>query len=282
MRKEIHTKTTRYHRLSVTEDDGLRVLRFERNPQSSMFIEDPYETDIEYVGYLHTTLAVAPHARRTLVLGLGGASVVKRMWRDYPEMTIDAVELDAAVVNIAYRYFALPRDERIRVTTGEARRFLEKTDETWDIILVDAYDDHEIPHRLVTEEFMMLLHQHLSPGGVVAYNFIGRIGGDRSKPFRSLYRTGRNVFRQAWVFVVQPNTHIVLTEDRNLVMLLTDEVIEPDDLLARIRGRVDGMVTVPGFDGFGEDLHLESIRSGDVPFLVDEPRRGHGSHRAGR
>jgi spermidine synthase len=280
MRKEIHTKTTRYHRLSVTEDDGLRVLRFERNPQSSMFIEDPFETDIEYVAYLHATLALAPAARRTLALGLGGGSIVKQMWRDYPEMTIDAIELDAAVANIAYRFFALPRDERIRVTIGEARRFLEKSAETWDIILVDAYDDHEIPHRLITEEFMTLLHGRLAPGGVVAYNFIGRVGGDKSKPFRSLYRTGRNVFRQAWVFVVQPNSTIVLTEDRNLVMLLTDEMMTPDEFLARIHDRVGGLVTAPGFERFGEDLHLEPIRAGDVPFILDEPRRGGGKHRA--
>jgi spermidine synthase len=201
--------------------------------------------------------------------------VVKRMWRDYPAMTIDTVELDPAVVNIAYRYFALPRDERIRVTIAEGRRFLEKSDETWDIILVDAYDDHEIPRRLITEEFMMLLHQHLAPGGVVAYNFIGRIRGDRSKPFRSLYRTGRNVFRQAWTFVVTPNAQIVLTEDRNLVLLLTDTVMQPEELLDRIRDRVGGMVSVPRFEEFGEDLHLEPIRAGDVPFILDETPRRH-------
>jgi spermidine synthase len=280
MRKEIYTRATRFHRLSVTEDGGLRVLRFERNPQSSMLIEDPFETDIEYVGYLHTTLAVAPEARRTLALGLGGGSVVKQMWRDYPAMTIDAVELDPAVVKVAYRYFALPRDERIRVITGEARRFLEKSDETWDIILVDAFDDYEVPRRLITEEFMMLLHRHLAPEGVVAYNYIGRVRGDRSRPFRSVYRTGRNVFRQAWVFVVTPNSQIVLTEDRNLVMLLTDAVMTPDELLGRIRDRVGGMVTVPGFEAFGEDLHLEPIRAGDVPFILDETKRGHGRHRA--
>ena len=189
MRREIHKKTTRYHRLTVTEEDRLRVLRFERNPQSSMFIDDPFETDIEYIGYLHTALAVKPDATRTLAIGLGGGSVVKRMWRDYPDMPIDAVELDPAVLQVAKRYFALPEDERIRVTIGDGRRFLEKSDDSWDIILVDAYDDYEVPPRLVTEEFMLLAHRHLTDGGVMAYNFIGRVSGDAAS--RSAACTGR-------------------------------------------------------------------------------------------
>ena len=40
------------------------------------------ETDFEYPGYLHISLAIVPRPSRALVIGLGGGSVVKRMWRD--------------------------------------------------------------------------------------------------------------------------------------------------------------------------------------------------------
>ena len=57
-----------YHRLTITDNEGVRLLKFERNRQSSMLLADPFETTIEYVDYLHITLAVKPDAARTLVV----------------------------------------------------------------------------------------------------------------------------------------------------------------------------------------------------------------------
>lgn len=279
MRKEVYKATGRFHRLTVTEEDNLRVLRFERNPQSSMFIDDPFETDIEYVGYFHAALAIKPDIRRVLAVGLGGGSVVKRMWRDYPHMTIDAVEIDPAVHRVAREYFALPDDERISVTLGDGRAFLETSDGTWDLIVVDAFDDFEIPRPLTTEEFIRTARERLNADGVVAYNVIGRVTGDKSRYFRSLYRTARNVFADVWVFVVTPNAPLVLTEDRNIVMLCTDSRVSAEELVGRIRDRVGGIVSIGGFEAFADDLHLAPIRGGDVPFILDEPPRRRGRHR---
>lgn len=144
MRREIYKKTTRFHRMTVTEEGNLRVLRFERNPQSSMFLNDPFDGDIEYPDYFHTALAVKPDVVRTLAIGLGGGTMVKRMWRDYPWMEFDAVELDPEVLAIARKFFELPLDDRLRVHIGDGRRYLEKSTGPWDLIVVDAYDDYEI------------------------------------------------------------------------------------------------------------------------------------------
>jgi len=281
MRRLVHEITSPFHRITVHEDDRVRTLRFEHNPQSSMLIDDPFETDIAYPGYFHIALALKPDASRVLVLGLGGGSVVKRMWRDYPDMRLDAVELDPAVVDIAREYFALPYDDRILVSTGDGREFLESTDGRYDLILVDVFDDDQVPHRFVTEEFLRLARDHLVEGGVVAYNFIGQVRGDLSRPFRSVYRTAHNVFARVWVFPIRPEVLITLTEDRNIVMFATDVAMPAEDLLARIADRVGGRVTVPGFERFGDDLHVGPIRSGDVPFLVDDPPKRRRGRRGG-
>ena len=269
-----------FHRLKVTDDGAWRVLKFERNQQSSMALDDPFDSDIEYVAYLHLSMAVKPDALRTLVIGLGGGSVVKRMWRDYAPMHIDAVEIDQEVASVAREYFALPDDERINVHTGDGRAFLERTDQAYDLIIVDAFDDYDVPRLLKTEEFMRTARFRLTPGGVVAYNFIGRMQGDRSRPFRSLYRTLGNVFPNVWVFPIRPEVFITLTEDRNIVLFGTDVPITSDELLARIADRAGDRVGVTCFERFGEDLLLTPVRAGDVPILVDDPpkkRRGRRS-----
>jgi spermidine synthase len=272
---EIHTSTSPYHVINVTDYGFIRVLRFTRNRQSSMYLDSPFDTDFEYPGYFHISLAVKPDAARTLVIGLGGATVVKRMWRDYPEMRIDAVELDPEVVDVAYRFFALPQDERIRVFAGDGRTFVETCTDEYDIAIIDAFDEDQVPRPLTTEEFMRTLRDRLAPDGVAAYNFIGAAKGERSKPFRSLHRTLRNVWRTVWVFVVNDG---VESEGTNLMLFATDAPLTTDELLARIADRVGGRVTVPAFELFVDDLYRGEIRGGDVPITVD-PVRGKTARR---
>lgn len=268
MEREIDTA---FHRLRITDNDGVRLLRFERNRQSSMYLDDPFETDFEYPGYLHLPLAIRPEAHRTLIVGLGGGSVVKRMWRDYPWMHIDTVEIDQGVVDVARTYFALPEDERINVYVSDGRNFLATCDDPYDIIIVDAFDDDRMPRDLTTEEFLRDVRDHLEPNGVIAYNCIGAVYGPRSKPFRSLYRTAANIWRHLWVFPIGISDD-VSDKTRNIILIATDAKLSTDELLDRIATRVEGLVTVPKFERFGEDLYRQRIRSGDVPLIVDESR----------
>ena len=71
---------------------------------------------------------------KVLYIGLGGGSAPKRTWRDFPGVRIDAVELDPEVVDVAYEYFELPRDPRMRVTVEDGRRYVSQNDGPWDVI----------------------------------------------------------------------------------------------------------------------------------------------------
>lgn len=257
-----------FHRVRVTDDRGVRLLTFERNQQSSMRLDDPFETDIEYVGYLHIALAIVPEPRRVLAIGLGGGSLVKRMWRDYAPVHIDAVEIDPEVVEIARALFALPDDERIRVIVGDGRTFVDACAQTYDLIVIDAFDDDRIPRPLTTDEFMRTCRDLLSPGGAIAYNVIGSVYGPHSKHFRSLHRTASNVWRSVWSFPVGI-AQDARDQTRNIVMLASDAPLTDEELLDRIASRVDGRVSVPGFERFAEDLYCGSVRTGDVPLLLD-------------
>jgi len=271
----MYEHTSPFHRIKVTDNNGVRLLKFERNQQSSMRLDDPFESDIEYVAYFHLALAVQPKATRVLAIGLGGGSVVKRMWRDYPEMRIDAVEVDPEVVDVAYELFNLPRDERIRVIVGDGREVLRCSNDTYDVVIVDAFDDDRIPPHLLTEQFLYEVRDHLSPDGVVVYNVIGSVHGDHSKPFRSFYRTLANVWGNVWLFPVGlwANGPIMLAFGGNIIVLASDIELSVGELLTRIANRVNGRVTVKPFGLLGKDLYQGQIRSGDVPILSDPPKR---------
>lgn len=272
-----YAHTSEHHRLHVTDRDGVRTLRFERHQQSSMLLDDPFATDIEYVAYLHLTLAITPEPRRALVIGLGGGTLVKQLWRDHPALVIDAVEIDAEVADIARELFALPDDPRIGVHVCDGRAFLEASREAYDVIVIDAYDDDHIPRPLVTEEFMRTAYAHLTPDGVIAYNVIGTIAGSHSKALRSLHRTAANAWRSVWLFRVDA---AVPGEQRpeNVILLASDAELSDDALFARITDRVGGTVSIPGFEHFGEHLYRGALRTGDVPILTDPPSATRSSH----
>ena len=261
---------TQYHRLTVTEDTEVRHLRFDSSHQSAVYLDDAYESAIKYPDYFHLALAANPDAKRVLVLGLGGGTVVKRMWRDYPEMTIDAVEIDPVVVDVSRRYFGMPEDERVEMFTEDARRFVQRADDKYDIVIVDAYYADGVPFHLTTAEFFDEIEQVLAPDGVVAYNVIASVEGDKSRLFRSLYRTAGGVWDNLWVFPIGLGDTDELEKRRNIVVLATDADMLQAELEERIETRLDGRVSIPGFQKFGEDLYTGVVRMADVPALTDE------------
>ncbi len=263
-------RDTQYHRILVTEADGERTLRFDRSRQTSVDVDDPTVSRIRYPDYLHLALAARPDAERVLVLGLGGGALPARMLRDYPGMTVDAVEIDPVVVDVAERYFALPEDERLRVYVEDARRYVQRTGERYDIVVVDCYHADALPFHLTTREFFEEIDGVLEPGGVVAYNIISAVEGERSDLFRSLYRTAGTVWDRSWVFPVErTDGGDSLDLNRNIILLATDAELQTTELLGRVEDRVGGRVTVAGFETFGADLYSALVKLADVPVLTD-------------
>lgn len=263
-------RDTEYHHVLVTESDGVRTLQFNRSRQTAVSVDDPTVSRLRYTDYLHLALAVKPDAERVLVLGLGGGALSARMLADYPGMSVDAVEIDPVVVDVARRFFALPEDDRLDVHVMDARRWVQQTSERYDIIVVDCYYEDAIPFHLMTQEFFEELDAVLEPGGVVAYNLISAVEGGRSDLFRSLYRTAGTVWGQTWVFPVERRDGQASLElTRNIVLLTSDSEVSQQVLLERVRSRIDGRVTVPGFERFGERLHTGLVEQADVPLLTD-------------
>lgn len=260
---------TQYHRITVTEQDDVRHLRFDRSNQSAIDLADGLTSRIAYPNYMHLALALNPDAKRVLVLGLGGGAITKRFWHDYPEMTVDSVEIDPVVVDVAERYFGFPRDERLRVFTEDARRFVQASDDTYDIIIVDAYYADSLPFHLTTEEFLTEVKARMAPDGVLAYNVISAVDGGRSDLFRSMYRTANGVWDEMWVFPIGIADSGMTQSVRNIIVMATDAKVPSDVALQRVRERVDGRVTIEGFPSFADDFWAEPVPVADVPLLTD-------------
>ncbi len=265
-------RDTRYHRLFVVEDETSRYLRFDSSFQSGMYLEDPFRTRFLYSDYLHLGLAYKPDAKKILVVGLGGASAPKRMWRDFDDLQITTVELDPEVVTTAYRWFELPRDPRLAIEVDDGRRFLQRNDERYDVIMVDAFYSDGVPFHLTTLEFVELMRERLNPGGVVATNVIGAITGGSSQITRALVKTYGAVFPTVELHPVFEGAFDRRPDDiRNIILVATERASPSRQRLAETWRdvRASRAPRAPALTKAIRDRWEREVRTGDVPLLTD-------------
>ena len=267
----LHAKDTQYHRLAVVEDGTSRYLRFDNSFQSGMFLEQPFRTRFDYTDYLQLALAYNAGAKRILFIGLGGGSAPKRMWRDFPALQLDVVELDPEVVDVAYRFFELPRDERLRVDVEDGRRYLSQNEGPWDAIVIDAFYSDSIPFHLATREFLELAQARLAPGGVIATNVIGAVDGKQSRLLRSMLRTYRTIFPTVAIHPVFSDGDADRTAVTNVIFVAAEGAAPAKQFLAeRWRGVREDAPGAPDLGRAIRDRVDAPISTSNVPVLTDD------------
>jgi spermidine synthase len=265
-------RDTRYHRLVVVDAEGSRYLRFDSSFQSGMYIGAPYRTRFAYSDYLQLGLAYNPNARDVLVVGLGGASAPKRIWRDFGDVRLTVVELDPAVVETAYEWFALPRDERIDIQVDDGRRYLQRDEDRYDVIMLDAFYSDGVPFHLTTLEFVELVRERLNPGGVVAVNVIGALTGDGSRITRAFWKTYAAVFPTVVLHPVYEGGFDRTPEDiRNIILVATERAAPSPQQLADTWAdvRAGRAPRAPALAAAIRNRWQRPVRTDDVPLLTD-------------
>ncbi len=156
-----------------------------------------------WTGYYYDGFALGPlftRADRALVLGMGAGSSIQAMRVVAPDLVVDAVELDPKVIDAAERWFGVdPADPRLRIHTADARPWLLKSHDTFDLVQVDLYQGGPyIPFYLMTEEFFRLVRAHVTGDGVLMMNIFD--AGPRQELLASAAATLRRVFPSVMAF----------------------------------------------------------------------------------
>lgn len=168
------------NQISLSESDGVRYLHF-GSPwvQGAMRIARPFALELEYQQQMMVPLLLLPAPARIVQLGLGAAALTKYCWRQLPSAEISVVELSEAVAQTAHRWFRLPRDDRIRITLGDAGATIAAPD--WrgnaDWLQVDLYDAEARGPVHDSPAFYRACRKALRQPGVAVFNLFGRSSG---------------------------------------------------------------------------------------------------------
>ncbi len=207
-----------------------RKLKFDRFVQSSLVLDGdaatirrPIQSGTTYTDMLHLPFVFNPGIRDVLVIGGGGGVVPMIFKQSYP-VSIDVVEIDPKVVEVAEKWFSLRQDERLRIFVQDGRMFIRNTRKRYDLIVIDVYTAGDrIPFHLTTREFLSRVRERLRPQGIVAVNLISAIKGSKSELLWAEFNTFRTIFGSdhVYVFPIVPLNTMVLEEPVNIILLGT-------------------------------------------------------------
>lgn len=156
----------------VTERFGVRALHIGSDTiQSAMRVARPNDLELAYTRSMMGFLLFNEAPRRVLLVGLGGGSLAKFIYRRMPQTEIEAVEINPRVVAVAREQFHLPPDDaRLKVRVGDGAQHLAQPGPVADVIAVDGYDGHAQAASLATRSFYCACRMRLAPRGVLVVN----------------------------------------------------------------------------------------------------------------
>ncbi|OUR78531.1 spermidine synthase [Colwellia psychrerythraea] len=173
----IHQEKSLYRNILVEDDGDLRCLKFNvkstKSQQSCLYKSQPKKLVFNYTKLLMSGLLLNPEPKRILIVGLGGGTMSNTLAQLFPSSHIDNIEIDEAVISVARRYFGFSENDLVKTYNQDGRIFIKRAllkKQTYDWIILDAFNGDYIPEHLLTKEFLQETKRLLSENGILTAN----------------------------------------------------------------------------------------------------------------
>ncbi|PAW83797.1 MAG: spermidine synthase, partial [Pedosphaera sp. Tous-C6FEB] len=132
-----------------------------------------------------------PAIKDVLCIGMGVGIVPMQFARE--GATVDVVEINGAVVDLAREHFDL-EPAKLNLTIGDGRQFVNAATKQYDAVILDAFLGDSSPSHLMTKEAFAAMHKVLRPDGVLVINSFGDFEPGADYFTASLDKTLKSVF----------------------------------------------------------------------------------------
>ena len=203
---------TQYSRVQVfrttdpTTQRPIEAMVFDPYSTQSAVFTDSDELVFEYTKFYHLIGVLKPGFQRSLMIGGAGYSFPKAYLAAHPNASLDVVEIDPKLTDIARKRFRLRDDPRLRIFHEDGRVYLNRAETAaYDAVLMDAFGSlFSIPYQLTTVEAVRHIHRVLADDGVAVFNVGSAIHGDASLFLQAEFATYKAVFPYVHLFKVRP------------------------------------------------------------------------------
>ncbi len=238
---------TEYSRILVyntmAQDEKVRIFNTDSGYETIAYV-DANKKHVPYSQYIKKYDLIfnsKNEIKNIMMIGGAGYSYPRYLINTYKDKTIDVVEIDPKVVEIARKYFylddllsdkSLNAKERLELIVDDGRIYLNKCEKKYDAILNDAFTGNTPPKSLTTIEAAQAIKNALNPNGIYATNIIGSLKGKNTKFLKAEVNTLRQVFKHVYVYPCLFEDEIALVEGmvRNNLVFATDAELELEDI----------------------------------------------------
>lgn len=208
--------TSDFSHIRVRGRDRVRTLLFVGQQgreviESKVDLNQPHRMLLPYTRFMFVSYLFAPRHGRSLIVGLGGGTMVHFLKHYDTELQLDVVEIDPAIVRVADEYFHVRTDGNVKIINQDALKFLRNDGPRYDVIYMDAFlessdstDATGIPLHLKTMPFFARIQARLDPRGLVVFNL------HQYRNHQEDVRAIRTAFPQAYVFRVPTRGNVIV------------------------------------------------------------------------
>lgn len=159
-------KSARSKTIEVTWANGELVLDTENTNYSYGSLQRILRYGLRNIGY--DNILKMGHI---LLLGVAGGSVVKTLVDEINyKGKITGVEIDPEMIEIANQYFNLNQIKQLEVVIDDAFEFVLKTKDKYNLIIIDIFEDTNMPNFLFEKFFLDRICTLLKEDGFILFN----------------------------------------------------------------------------------------------------------------
>jgi len=232
VKRILYSGRSKYQEIDVveTQDFGLCLI-LDGKVQSSLVDEFIYHEAL-----VHPAMVTHPCPEKVLVIGGGEGGTVREVLKHNTVKDVVMVDIDDEVIRVSKTF--MPQlsagafeDKRLKLVIDDGRAYLEKTNEQYDVILIDVTDPlPEGPsYLLYTKQFYELVKERLKPYGLMATQATSVFYSKKS--YTLIYNTLKHVFPvvraySAWIPSYVSAWGFVLASLKHDPFSLSDEEVE--------------------------------------------------------
>ncbi|WP_264509627.1 spermidine synthase [Flavobacterium sp. N1719] len=173
----VKKKSTVSKTLEVTWNNGQLVLDSKNTNYSFGSLQRILRKGLKYIGFERIR-----NFKSILVLGVAGGSVIETLVEEIQfKGQITGVEIDADILQIAKDYFKIDRFANLELIADDAFEFILKTKEHYDLIIIDIFQDTQMPNFLFQDFFIQRINALLKTEGFILFNTMVLTDKDRAR-----------------------------------------------------------------------------------------------------
>ncbi|MFY7756922.1 MAG: spermidine synthase [Flavobacterium stagni] len=173
----VKKKSTVSKTLEVTWNNGQLVLDSKNTNYSFGSLQRILRKGLKYIGFERIR-----NFKSILVLGVAGGSVIETLVEEIQfKGQITGVEIDADILQIAKDYFKIDRFANLELIADDAFEFILKTKEHYDLIIIDIFQDTQMPNFLFQDFFIQRINALLNTEGFILFNTMVLTDKDRAR-----------------------------------------------------------------------------------------------------